>query len=403
MLAYRIALRYLFSKKSHNAVNILSFVSVTGVAVATAAMIIVLSVFNGFSDLAESKLSHLDPDIRIVPAAGKVFARADSIAGVVEAVDGVAVAAPELTEQAFAISGRDQMPVTLKGMTSRGADATRLSDIIVDGVPILEQGRYSSAVLSVGAAIGLNVRPGSEYLLQIYVPRRTGRINPANPLAAFRADSLLVAGVFQIEQPEYDTDLIMLPVDDARRLLEYRNNEATSIEVFTDSDAATADVMNRVKGMLGDGFLVLDRLQQQQQAFKMIEIEKWITFMMLAFILVITSFNVVSSIFILKVEKAGNMYVLRAMGATAAFIARIFAWQGRLITLAGGVIGIVVGVALSLMQQYGGFIKLGAPDMAAMSIDSYPVRVAAVDVLVVAAIVACVAFGASFLATASRR
>lgn len=369
-------------------------------------MVIVLSVFNGFSDLAESKLSQLDPDIRVRPVTGKVFPQADSIAARIAAVEGVRTAAPELTEQAFAIVGGNQMPVTLKGMTSDGADATSLDMIIVDGVPLITQGGdtgYSTAVLSVGAAVQLNARPDSGYLLRVYVPRRTGRINPANPMTAFRADSLLVAGVYQVEQPEYDTDMILLPLADTRRLLQYSDGEASSIEVFVADGCDVTQAVTRVSAMLGDRYEVLDRIQQQQQAFRMIEIEKWVTFLMLTFILVITSFNIISSIYILKVEKAGNMYVLNAMGAPRRLIARIFAWQGRLITLAGGAIGIVLGVALSLAQQYGGFIRLGASDMSAMSIDSYPVRVAPADVLIVMAIVTLVALAASFIATVSHR
>ncbi len=406
MLALRIALRYLFSRKSHNAVNILSMVSVAGVAVATAAMVIVLSVFNGFNDLAESKLSQLDPDIRVRPVSGKVITGVSAVIDSIEAIPGVAVAAPELTEQAFAVSGDHQMPVTIKGMTSRGAGATRLDNITIDGAPILIAGnsdRYGTAVMSVGAAVGLNCRPGSDRLLRIFVPRRTGRINPANPMAAFRSDTLRVEGVFQVEQPEYDTDMIMIPFDDARRLLEYSNDEAGSIEVFISPDADIDHVIRSLRLFSAGRFTVLDRLQQQQQAFRMIEIEKWVTFLMLAFILVITSFNIISSIYILKVEKAANMFVLNAMGATRHDIASIFAWQGRLITLAGGAIGIILGVSLSLAQQWWGFIGLSATNMSAMSIDAYPVRVVLTDVIAVAAIVTVIAFIASYIATASRR
>lgn len=407
MLALRVALRYLFSKKTHNAVNILSIVSVAGVAIATMAMVIVLSVFNGFSDLAAGKLSQMDPDLLVAPASGKIVENADSLSMSIASVRGVAAAAPVLREQALAVTVDGQMPVTLLGMTVDGAAATGLEGIMLDGLPVVgyiddpslpADGR-AACVLSVGVAVETGLRGGLEDYLQIYVPRRRGRINPASPMTAFRGDTLVVAGVYRVEQAEYDTDMIVVPLEVARRLLDYGNGEASGVQVFA-APGCDAEALGReLSAMLGPGYLVLDRVAQQQQAFNMIKVEKWVTLLMLAFILIITSFNIISAIYILKVEKQGNMDVLRAMGATDGMIQSIFAWQGRLITLSGGVIGIVLGCALTLAQQWGGFIRLQAGDMTALSVDVYPVRLEGGDLLIVAAIVTTVALVCARIAT----
>ncbi|MDE6152770.1 MAG: ABC transporter permease [Muribaculaceae bacterium] len=411
MLSLRVALRYLFSKKTHNAVNILSLVSVVGVAIATMAMVIVLSVFNGFSDLAAGKLSQMDPDLLIVPESGKIIENADSVAAIAAAVQGVRLSATVLREQAMAVTRDGQMPVTLQGMTVSAVEATNMSGIMLDGSslvgyidePDLPVYGRPACVLSVGVAVETGLRSGMDESLQVYVPRRRGRINTANPMSAFRGDTLVVAGVYRVEQAEYDTDMIVVPLEVARRLLDYTDGEGTAVQVFlTRSDSAPA-VARQLSGLLGPGYRVLDRIAQQQQAFNMIAVEKWVTLLMLAFILVITSFNIISAIYILKVEKQGNMAVLRAMGADNSMIQSIFAWQGRLITLAGGAIGILLGTTLTLAQQWGAFIKLQAGDASMLSVEAYPVRLEPTDLLVVAAIVIIVALVCARIATLTKK
>lgn len=383
MLALRIALRYLFSRKSHGAVNIISAVSVGGVAVAAAAMVIVMSVFNGFSGLAESKLSRIDPDLAVVPAEGKVFAGADSLAAVLRGIDGVASAEPVLYEQAFASVDEKQMPVTLRGMTPAGLAASGLGEAVIDGEFAPGGG---SALLSVGVALGLNVRPSMGLPVAVFEPRRLGRVNPSNPASAFRSDSLAVGGVFQIEQEEYDRDLLVVPLDVARRLLDY-DTEATSLAVTLVAGADLSDTRKRVEAALPAGLGTLDRREQQADAFRMIEVEKWITFVMLAFILAVASFNIVSTLSMLVIEKEPNIGVMRAMGGSRRFISSVFASQGWLITVAGGAAGMALGSALVLCQQQFGWVRLQAADPALLSVDSYPVRLDAGDLAVTAAVV----------------
>lgn len=376
---FRVAVRYLLSRKSHGAVNIISAISVAAVAVAAAAMIIVLSVFNGFSSLAGKKLSKIDPDFMLTPSVGKSIDRVDSLCVLLRALPGVEAAEPQITEQAFAVAADRQMGVTLLGMTPRGIQASGISTAIIDGT----SGSPSSqgALLSVGAAMGLNLRPTAGMdEFTIYEPRREGRINPANPAGAFRSRKLQAVGVYQIEQEEYDRNMIVVPFDVAAALLSY-DGRATSIAVTAAPGESLRSLADRLISIASPaGLEVKDRYRQQEQAFRMIAIEKWITFCMLGFILVIASFNIVSTLSMMMLEKRDNMNILGAMGATRAMIDRIFVTQGWLIVILGGVAGLCLGSLLVLGQQHFGWIKLSAPDPSLMAVDSYPVMLLPADI-----------------------
>lgn len=390
MVSLRIAIRYLFSKKTHNAVNVISLISLAGVAVATMAIVCVLSVFNGFSDLSAAHLSLLDPDLKITPLEGKSISSVDSLIYEIEQIDGVDVAIPTIEEQALAIYGDRQMPVMIKGVPSEYENTTDIKSIVIDGDFCLTDSIASYATLSVGAAIGLGATPSFYRYLGIYMPKREGRVNVANPMTAFRSDSLIVAAVYQVAQAEYDTDMVMLPFENAARLLDY-DDEATAIEVKLKSSVNLSKVATQMQTILGDGFVVKDRLRQQEQSFRMIEIEKWITFLMLAFILIIASFNIISTLSMLVIEKSENIYTLHSLGATSTMISRIFMLEGWLISIVGGIAGIIIGVILTLAQQWGGFIKLSG-DPSALSIDHYPVRLDVMDLFVVMGLVIVIGF-----------
>jgi len=382
MLPLRIAARYLLARKSHNAVNVISLVALSAVAVATAAMVCVLSVFNGFRDITSSRLSLLNPELAVTPDRGKVIDRADSLAAVITAIPGVAAASPVLTEQGLAIYGDRQMHVALMGVAPEWKNMNAIDSTIIDGETL-----YGAAWLSAGVAVRLGARPDPYRNIAIYTPRRIGRINPAAPMTAFRADSLMVSAVWQSGQSEFDTDRIILPLGILRSLLSYSGGEASRIDVAITpgSDASvTADRISRATGLP-----VATRIEQQAAAFKMIEIEKWLTFVMLAFILIIASFNIISSLSMLIIEKRESTFILSAMGMSRRIIDSIFVIQGWLISLVGGLAGIVIGTALTLAQQWGGFIKLGG-DHSQMSVTSYPVALEPTDLLAVIAVVAAV-------------
>lgn len=390
MFPLRIAIRYLFSKKTHNAVNIISLISLAGVAVATMAIVCVLSVFNGFSDLSATHLSILDPDLKITPVEGKSISSVDSVMSEIKNIEDVDIVIPTIEEQALAIFGERQMPVMIKGVPDEYEYTTNLKSIIIDGDFYLIDSVASYATLSVGAAIGLGATPNIYRYLGIYMPKRKGRVNVANPMTAFRSDSLIVAGVYQVEQAEYDADMVILPFKNAARLLDY-NNEATAIEVKLLPSAKVSVAMEKIQNHLGDKFVVKDRLRQQEQSFRMIEIEKWITFLMLAFILIIASFNIISTLSMLVIEKSDNIRTLHSLGASHSMISRIFLLEGWLISVVGGIAGIILGVILTLAQQWGGFIKLSG-DPSALSIDSYPVRLDVMDLIVVMGLVIVIGF-----------
>ncbi|MDE5734751.1 MAG: FtsX-like permease family protein, partial [Duncaniella sp.] len=230
-------------------------------------------------------------------------------------------------------------------------------------------------------------------------PRRLGRVNPALPIGAFVTDTLLVCGVFQTNEQETDADRVVVPLSSARRLFDYAS-EASAIEVALAPGADPEEAETRLRAMLGDGYEVADRLRQQEDSYRMIEIEKWITFAMLIFVLVMASFNVLSTMSMLMIEKAGNMHIMRAMGASDALLGRIFMLEGLLIAAVGGAAGIAAGVILSLLQQHLGIISLGG-DHTQMSVLSYPCRLALPDVLLTAAAVTAIGFLSGL--TASRK
>lgn len=397
MLSLRIAIRYLLSKKSHGAVNVISAISLATVAVAAASMIIVLSVFNGFRSLAEQKLSHLDPDYLLLPAEGKIIAGADLMCDTLRSINGVATAEPEISEQAFATSsGERRMGVNIKGLTETGLAASGLEEVIIDGTGTLatDSAAATPALLSVGVAVDLNLRPtiGLDSLT-LYEPRRIGRINPANPMGAFRTAKLQAKGVYQIEQEEYDRSTIVIPFRTAALLLSLAPGEASSIAVQLMTEKAAQAHTHAALAHFADThhLVLLDRYRQQQAAFRMIAVEKWITFLMLAFILVIASFNIVSTLYMMMLEKRANMHILQAMGATHSLVARIFISQGWLIVIIGGVAGLLLGTLLVLAQQHFGLIGLNAADPALMTVDTYPVRLEATDILTSFAAIVAVA------------
>jgi ABC-type lipoprotein release transport system permease subunit len=399
MLALRIALRYLLAKKSHTAVNVISLISMAGIAVAAMAMICVLSVFNGFSDLAFERLSLVDPDVKVTPVKGKVILNADSLAGVVGKVDGVRRAVVTVEDQALAIFDGAQSPVVIHGVPADYSELSAISSLVIDGEFVDEVSGRPCVALSVGSAINLGARPSLEKPFVLTVPRRLGRINPAFPLAAFCTDTLLVSAVYQTNQAEFDNDMLYLPLESARSLLDY-TTEGSAIEIAVADGVNHDDVIDRLQELLGEGYVVADRLHQQADSFRMISVEKWITFLMLVFVLVMASFNILSTMSMLIIEKEDNLRILRSLGATESLLRRIFLDEGLLIALLGGAIGLAVGVALCLAQQQFGLISLGG-DHAQMSIDAYPCRLALSDLCIVIGVVGVIGLLSGFVSSRS--
>lgn len=382
-LTAAIAWRYLLSKKSHGAVGTITMVSVCAMAVATAAIICVLSVFNGFRDLIGDKLDTLSPDILVSPARGKVFANADQLAARIGKLPEVEVATPTLADNALIIANRQEMPVTLKGVIpAEYARVTAIRSLIPEGFgdyidSAIVHDDVNPAVLAVGAASRLSAYPGDGGL--IFAPRREGRYNPANPGSSFIADSVTVSAVYRSDQQQYDQDGIIIGIDAARRLFQYET-EASALEVRLRDGVNPETAMSKIAKTLGPDFLVKDRMRQQEMNFRMVNIEKWVSFMLLVFILLIACFNLISALSMLVLEKEPSMATLIAMGLSRRRIGAVFAWESIYVSLAGGVAGILLGLMLCLLQQHFGLVKItGDPDTTV--IPAYPVHVLPLDVL----------------------
>ena len=387
-LPLKIAWRYLVSKKGHQAVNIISIVAVCGVVVATAALICVLSVFNGFRGLIMGRLAMLDPQVAITATMGKTINDADSVIDVVTAIPGVEQAMPIVMDQALAIYAQMQMPVRLKGVPDNYNMMNDMDSIIVDGEWKLRDQVSRYAVVGAGPAVRLMVRPEFLGMVRLYAPQRQGKVNIANPMGAFRQDSLFVSGIFQLQQNSYDADLIYVPLDMARELFDYET-EASQIEIKLAPGADEHEIMDAISKALGNSYQVKNRLMQQREAYRLVNIEKWMAFLLLAFILIIATFNVISTLSLLIIEKDDSIATLRALGANDRQISRIFVLQGWLITLIGAITGVVIGLILCLCQQQFGWLHLSG-DPANMIISAYPVEVQWSDVLVTLVLVAAV-------------
>ena len=397
MIITKIAYRYIVSRKAHNAVNIISIISMLGVIVTTAALVCVLSVFNGFRGVIMDRLAQLDPPISITATHGKVINNADSVINAVKALPETQLAMPVVVDNALAIFAEYQMPVRLKGVPDDYNTLTAVDSVIVDGLWSMHDQVSAYAVVGVGPALRLHVRPEYLRMLQLYAPQRQGRINLANPMGAFTSDSLFVAGIFQLQQNSYDTDLIYVPIDMARHLFDY-DSQATAIEVALKAGANEQKTMQQLQDILGPEYTIKNRLMQQSSAYRLVNIEKWMAFLLMAFILLIATFNVISTLSLLIIEKNESIDTLRNLGATDSQLTRIFVAVGWLIALAGAIGGVVLGLLLCLGQQTFGWLKLNG-DPSNLIVQAYPVTVVWSDILVVFALIAAIGLLTSLVTT----
>lgn len=385
MLPLRIALRYLFAPKSHKAVNVITVISMAGIAVATLAIVVVLSVFNGFTNLAFRQLSAVDPELKISRSDARPF-DADSVVAALAVLDGIETAMPTIEEKALLIAEAGQTPVKIKGVDHAVyPQISAIDSLIIDGSFESVNGLPDSitgAQIGVGVAVAMQLRPSAYQQAVVYVPRRLGRINPANPAAAYLELPLAITGVVRVDHADYDNQLLLLPIDKARELLQYDEEMADAVELKLAPNADGANVQKRIQQLLGADYNIANRMQQQSDTFKMIAVEKWITFTMLVFILLIASFNIISTLSLLVIEKRDNMETLRALGAPQSMISHIFVLEGWLITAGGGLIGIILGSLLVLLQQHFGFIRL-AGDPATLTVPVYPVQLQLGDIAMV--------------------
>lgn len=383
LLPLKIAVRYLFSKKSHSAINAISIVSVCGVAIATMAMVCTLSVYNGFEELITSLYSELDPQIEIRSKSGKTLQTDASEIEKLIYIDGVEAVTPVIEDNALALFASKQQPVTIKGVPQNYSSVNGIDKALIDGVTHFSDSL--TAVIGVGVSNSLMVAPYFQSPIYLYAPKRKGKVNMVNPSTSFNTSSVYCTGVFSISQPEYDDKLVYVPISIAKSLFDY-TTEATLLEIKVKDDAVVESVKRDIENLLGEGYQVKNRIEQKSEAFSMMAIEKWVTFFMLIFVLVISAFNIVSSVSMLIIDKSNNIKTLHNIGANNTLITKIFFYQGVLISFIGAMIGVLFGLTLSLVQQHYGLLRMGANFI----VEYYPVKVVWSDIFIVIAVVVLV-------------
>jgi lipoprotein-releasing system permease protein len=379
-LHFLIAKRYLFARKSHHAINVISWISVCGVAVATMAMVCTLSVFNGFQELFSTLFCNFDPQIEITSRQGKVFDPTSKEFDAIRKMKEVAIFTEVLEENALLKYQDRQVPATIKGVADNFEQLTSIDSIIVNGHFMLYDSLVDYGTLGVGLANVLGT--GSSFVdpLEVFAPKRGVRINMTNPAASCTQDYLFVSGIFSLEQPEYDEKYVIVPLHFARRLFDYEK-EVSGIELKLTPNTSVPELKDKIQKALGDGYFVKDRYEQQEDFYKMMNLEKWISFLILSFIMLIATFNIIGSLSMLIFDKKDDIITLRNLGANDTFITRIFLIEGSLISLGGVLSGIILGIILTLTQQYFGILRLGESNT--FIVDSYPVRLDMTDLILV--------------------
>lgn len=371
---FYIARRYLFSKKSHNAINIISGISVCGVALATLAMVCTLSVFNGFQDLVSTFFTAFDPELKITPATGKVFDSQNEKILAIRQLPEIEICSESLEDNAMVqYQGRQAMAV-IRGVEDNFSQLTPIDSILFGrGELILhdEVVTYAIPGIQLLSTLGTGIR----FLdpLEVYAPKRGAKVNLANPAASFVADHLFSSGLtFAVNQEKYDASYIITSLEFARNLFQY-DTEISALNLKLKSGADIDKVKQKLKEQLGDQFKVEDRYEQQADTFRIMEIEKLISYIFLTFILMIACFNVIGSLSMLIIDKRDDVSTLRNLGASDRQIVRIFLFEGRMISFFGASAGIILGVVLCLLQQQFGFISLGSSG--SFVVDAYPVSI----------------------------
>ena len=378
-LSFYIARRYLLGKKSQNAINIISGISVLGVTVGTMALVIVLSVFNGFDSVVKSLFNAFDPDIEISPAEGKTFIPRPSTLDSLRSLPGVQAVSEVVEENVLLLYGDKQHIATIKGVDDAFMEVSGIDTMIYDGSMKLKDANRPYAVVGQGVAYSLRIGLNFVDPLFVYTIDRKARFSMANPEEAIRRDFIYPAGIFAIEQ-DFDSRYVIAPMEFVRELLSY-DQETTFLEIKLDPRYPAQKVQEQITGIVGDGFHVKNRQQQNELFYRVMKSEKWAIFLILTFILIIASFNIIGSLSMLIIDKKRDIRSLRNMGANNRLIKRIFLMEGWMISIIGSILGMVLGTFVCWLQQRFELIKLSGSGT--FVIDAYPVKIEAVDILLI--------------------
>jgi lipoprotein-releasing system permease protein len=376
-----IARRYLFSKKSTNAINVISAISMIGVAVATTALVIVLSVFNGFHDLVASFFTNFDPQLEVVPRMGKSAPSDDPILTKIKRLPDIAVSTESVQDMALAVYGGHQVMVTVKGVEDNFDSLTNIRNILEgDGEYELHAANLQYGIPGIRLSQLLGTGAQWNDYLKIYAPQREGQLDLSNPSEGFVVDSLLSAGVvFAVNQSKYDKNYIITSISFARNLFG-QQGMLTSLELRVKDGSDISSVKKEIQNLCGTKYRVLDRFEQQADTFKIMQIEKFMAYIFLTFILIVACFNIIGSLSMLIIDKRDDVQTLRNLGADDKTITRVFLFEGRMISAVGAVIGILVGLLLCWLQQQFGLVALG-DSSGTFVVNAYPVSVHYIDVL----------------------
>lgn len=389
---FYIARRYLFSKKSTHVINLISAISAVGVAVATMALVVTLSVFNGFHDLVASLLTAFDPQIEVVPAQGKTAPADDPLLTKIRQLPQVDVATECVEDQALAIYAGRQAMVRVKGVDDNFDKLSHINQILYgDGEFTLHAANLQYGIVGIRLADNMGMGTNWEGYMKVYAPQREGQLDMMNPTEGFVEDSLISPGVvFAVKQGRYDSNYILTSIAFARNLFGQQGRLSQlelRLKPGSDLDAAKAEMQQ----IAGDKYRVLDRMEQQEDTFRIMKIEKFIAYIFLTFILAVACFNIIGSLSMLIIDKRDDVVTLRNMGATDKQIVRIFLFEGRMISAIGAIAGILLGLLLCWLQQTYGLVALGQSS-GSFIVDAYPVSVHPEDIILIFVTVLAVGF-----------
>lgn len=391
----KIAWRYLFAKKQFNAIHIITAISSAAVGVVTAAMVCILSVMNGFGVMVEQMFSQFDPDIRVVAKAGKSFSISEEKETELLDLPCVDLLSESVSETALVYFEDKQMPVQLMGVDSAFADLTDIENIITDGHYEVHDGAFDRAVLGQGLAWKLGI--GAHFItgLQVYAPKRHGKVNMLRPDMNFNREGCFIAGTFAVNQQKYDDNLMLVDIGLARRLLDYNEDEVTALNLAIAEGYSAKQAKREITSILGEEYKLLDRYEQQEDFFRILRVEKLLTTLLLLFILLIATFNGIGSLSMLIIDKQKDIRTLSHLGANEMMIRTIFVLEGWLVNTIGALGGLVLGLGICLLQEHFGLLKLG--NGTDYIISAYPVAVEYSDIALVTVIVLALGALASWI------
>lgn len=389
-LASFIAGRYLFARKSHNVINVISAISVVGMAIGTAALTIILSIYNGFDSLVRDMMGNLEPDILITPSKGKVFVPEGECYDWIYAQESVASMCTVLQEQVFISYDGHQGVAMAKGMDAVAQEESPIRENIRDGKFEFRHGDIPEGVVGVGLAYKMGINPRFLAPIQLYYPSRTRKLSPSSPSSSIEYINIWPSGLFSINS-EIDNSYILLDIDKMRELLEYSGEEVSAVEIRMKEGCEARElkrVMDGISERLGEDFTVSDRFRQNESLYKMMKYEKASIYLILIFVILIIGLNIHASLSMLIIEKREDISTLRAMGAGEKLIRRVFVLEGWFISLLGLAIGLLMGLAFCLLQQRFGLISMPGNFV----IQAYPVVLKGSDLLITAFSVAILGY-----------